>query len=78
MPAAYEIGQSVMISPVSDQGSSLRASTLKPYVGRTGVITDYYWIEPPTGDVFYLYTVRLSDSEKEIVLYEDELTQITK
>jgi hypothetical protein len=76
MPAAYEVGQKVMIKLVSDQGLSVRASALQPYIGQTGTIIDYYWIEPPTGDVFYLYTIRISDSEKEIVLYEDELTTI--
>ena len=76
MPAAYEIGQKVMIKLVSDEGSSVRAAALEPYVGRTGVIIDYYWIEPPTRKVFYLYTVQINDNDKEVVLYEDELTNI--
>ena len=76
MPAAYEIGQKVMIKLVSDQGLSIRAAALQPYVGQTGIIIDYHWIEPPTGNVFYLYTVRVDDSNKEIVLHEDELTHI--
>lgn len=76
MPAAYEIGQKVLIKPVSEQGLSVRAATLQQYVGQTGIIIDYHWIEPPTGEVFYLYTVRIDNSDNEIVLYEDELTHI--
>lgn len=76
MPAAHEIGQKVLIKPVSEQGVSLRAAALQPYVGQTGIIIDYHWIEPPTSKVFYLYTVRIDNSDKEIVLYEDELTHI--
>jgi hypothetical protein len=71
MPAAYEIGQIVLVKLVSDQNQSTRITALQPYTGQTGVISDYYWIEPPTGKVFYLYTVRIK--EKEIVLYEDEI-----
>ena len=75
MPAAYEIGQKVKIKSVSDQDLSVRAAAVQPYVGQTGVIIDYHWIEPPTGKVFYLYTVRVGERDKEIVLYEDEITQ---
>lgn len=71
MPAEYEIGQKIFIKLVSDQNMSTRATALQPYTGQTGIISDYHWIEPPTGKVFYLYTVRVR--EKEIVLYEDEI-----
>jgi hypothetical protein len=36
-------------------------------------VTDYYWVQPNAGRVFYLYTVKIGDSEKEIVLHEDEM-----
>ena len=71
MPAAYEIGQRVMVKLVSDQNQPTRTASLQPYTGQTGVISNYHWIEPPTGKIFYLYTVRIK--EKEIVLYEDEI-----
>jgi hypothetical protein len=71
MPAAYEIGQRVMVKLVSDQNQPTRTASLRPYTGQTGVISNYHWIEPPTGKIFYLYTVRIK--EKEIVLYEDEI-----
>jgi hypothetical protein len=71
MPAAYEVGQRVKVKSASDQNLSTRATALQPYTGQTGIISNYHYIEPPTGKVFYLYTVRIR--EKEIVLYEDEI-----
>ena len=73
MPAKYEIGQKIAIKPVSEQGLSLRDASLQKYSGLTGEITDYYWIKPPTGQLFYLYTVRIGTSNEDIVLYEDEI-----
>jgi len=78
MPASYSIGDEVLINPVSEQTPSLRESAIRPYSGQTGMISDYHWIEPPTGEIFYLYTVRVGDSNKEIVLYEDEINHISK
>ena len=74
MSASYEVGQQVFIKPVTQQGSSLRDSTALAYAGKTGVVSDYYWMTPPSGEVFYLYTVRVDN--KEIVLYEDEISGI--
>ena len=76
MSAEYEIGQKVAITPVGEQSFSPRGSDLREYGGLTGEITDYYWIRPPAGEVFYLYTVRIGDSNKEVVLYEDELKRV--
>lgn len=78
MPALYEIGQEVIIKPVSEQSLSLRDSSILPYAGKTGTVSNYYWIAPPAGTVFYLYTVRVNNSKKEIVLYEDEITPVSK
>ena len=78
MPAAYEIGQEVIIKPVNEQGVSLREAAILPYAGQTGTISNYHWIAPPTGEVFYLYTMRVGNSNKEIVLYEDEITYVSK
>ena len=73
MTAKYETGQKVTIRPVSEQSFSTRDSDLRHYIGMTGEITNYYWIRPPTGEDFYLYTVKFDTSNKEVVLYEDEL-----
>lgn len=78
MPASYEIGQTVIIKPIIEQSLSLRENAILPYSGKTGTISNYHWIAPPAGEVFYLYTVRVSNSNKEIVLYEDEITSISK
>jgi hypothetical protein len=78
MPASYEIGQKVLIKPVIEQGVSLRESATLPYAGKAGTISNYYWIAPPDGQVLYLYTVRIGDSNKEIVLYEDEISSASK
>ncbi len=78
MPAAYEIGREVIIKPVSEQNLSIREYAIRPYSGQTGTISNYYWIDPPTGEVFYLYTVRVGKSNNEIVLYEDEIKHVSK
>ena len=77
MPAVYGVGQEVIIKPVKEKSLSVREAALGPYAGQSGKITDYYWIEPPTGGVFYLYMVQVGQ-DKEIVLYEDEITHLTK
>ncbi|MFC1949177.1 hypothetical protein ACFLW0_03285 [Chloroflexota bacterium] len=76
MASIYEIGQKVAIKSVSEQDLSVRTAALQPYVGQIGEITNYHWIEPPNGKVFYLYTVQVGDSDKEIVLYEDEIKPV--
>lgn len=73
MPAEYEIGQKVAIRPAGGKSLSARDSDVRRYTGQTGEITDYHWIEPPAGGIFYLYTVRIDPGTKEIVLYADEL-----
>jgi len=78
MGAIFNIGQEIIIKPVSEPGLSVREAALSPFAGMTGRITNYYWIRPPTGKLFYLYTVQVGDSNKEIVLYEDEITYRTK
>ena len=78
MQAKNEIGQKVTIKPVSEQSLSVRDSMLHKYAGLIGEIINYYWIRPPTGEFFYLYTVRVvtSNMETEIVLYEDEMEHV--
>ena len=74
MGPKYEKGQQIVIKPVQNQNLPLRDFDLQPYVGQRGVITDYYWISLERGvRVFYIYTVKIEDSQTEVVLHEDEL-----
>jgi hypothetical protein len=72
MAARYKKGQRVTIVPAKSQSASPRDADIEPYIGHSGKIVDYYWIRPGT-KVFYIYTIRVSDSEKEIVVHEDEI-----
>jgi len=69
----YEIGQKVIIRPVSEQPLTKRESDIESYAGQIGEVSNYYWISPRTGKVFYIYTVRIGVDYKEVVLYEDEI-----
>ena len=73
MEPKYKLGQKVIIKPVKNQLSSARESDVGQYAGQSGIVTDYYWIRPSAGEVFFVYTVKIGDSEKEIVLHEDEM-----
>ena len=73
MAAKYQTGQKVTITPVKNQHLSPRDSDIEPYAGKVGKVIDYYWICPSTGEVFYIYTVRIETDQKEVVLHEDEL-----
>ena len=74
MAPKYKIGQKVIITPVKNQALSPRDSSLEPYAGQVGEVTDYHWISPSTAaGVFYIYTVRIGTSRKKVVLHEDEL-----
>lgn len=74
MVPRYDIGQKVVIRPVRSKRLSPRDSDLERYVGQSGEVTDYHWISLERGaKVFYIYTVRIGDGYKEVVLHEDEL-----
>jgi hypothetical protein len=73
MEPKYKLGQKVIIKPVKNRLSSARESDVGQYAGQSGIVTDYYWIRPSAGEVFFVYTVKIGDSEKEIVLHEDEM-----
>ena len=73
MSAKYEIGQKVIIKPVQEKSLSQREDDVNAYAGQIGEISNYYWISPRNGNVFYIYTVKTGSDFKEIVLYEDEL-----
>ena len=73
MEPKYRIGQRVIVKPVKDQSSSARDSDIEQYAGQIGIVTDYYWLRPSAAGVFYVYTVKIGDDEKEVALHEDEL-----
>ena len=73
MAPKYEVGQKVIITPVKNQHSPPRDSSIEPFAGQVGEITDYYWLNSHTGEAFYIYTVRIGTSHKEVALHEDEL-----
>jgi hypothetical protein len=74
MAPKYEIGQKVAIRPTESKPLSPRDAILERYAGKSGEIIDYHWISLERGvKVFYIYTVRIGDSNKEVVLHEDEL-----
>lgn len=77
MAPKYEIGQKVIIAPVKNQKLSPRDSDIESYAGQIGEVIDYYWISPNTGEMFYIYTVRMDTDRKEVVLHEDELGAYT-
>ena len=69
----YIIGQKVIIQPVSEQGMTKRENEINQYAGQVGEVSNYYWINPRNGQVFYMYNVQVGDERKEIAVYEDEL-----
>ena len=79
MAPKYQKGQIITITPVKNQGLSSRNLDLETYAGQNGEIIDYHWISLNRGSqVFYLYTVEIANSKKEIVLYEDELKTLKR
>jgi spore germination protein GerM len=69
----YVKGQKVIIKPVNETGLSQRENDINKYSGQVGEVAKYYWISPRTGQVFYIYNVRVGANKKEIVVYEDEM-----
>jgi len=69
----YVKGQKVIIKPVSEKGLTQRENDINLYAGQVGEVTNYYWISPRTGQIFYIYNVRVGKERKEIVVYEDEM-----
>jgi hypothetical protein len=69
----YVKGQRVIIRPVSEKGLTQRENDINLYAGQVGEVSNFYWISPRTGQVFYIYNVRVGKQRKEIVVYEDEM-----
>ncbi len=73
MEPKYKIGQRIIAKPVKNLTLSARDSSIEQYAGQSGIVTDYYWIRPNAGQVFYIYRVKIGESQEEIILYEDEM-----
>jgi hypothetical protein len=74
MESKYRIGQKVKVKLTHEQSLSLRDSSVEPYAGKSGEVTDYYWISPSAGQAFFIYTIRINgENRKTIVLHEDEI-----
>lgn len=74
MAPRYQKGQKVIVTPVKNQDLSSRNLNLELYAGQNGEIIDYHWISLDRGSqIFYLYTVEIASSRKEVVVHEDEL-----
>ena len=73
MAAKYEKGQKVLIKPATAESLSPRDSDIAQYAGQSGEVTALYSISPRTGEVFYMYTVRIETDNRDIVLHEDEI-----
>jgi hypothetical protein len=74
MESKFHIGQKVKVKLAREQSLSLRDSSVEPYAGKSGEVTDYYSISPSGGQSFFIYTVRIdAESRKSIVLHEDEI-----
>lgn len=69
----YVKGQKVIIQPVGGQGVSQRENDISRYAGEVGEVSNYYWISPRNGQVFYIYNVKVGEKKKEIAVYEDEM-----
>jgi hypothetical protein len=69
----FKIGQKVTVRKLKADKSELRDSTINKYVNKTGIITNYYFISPRWGEVFYIYTVQIGQGQKDVALHEDEI-----
>jgi hypothetical protein len=69
----YLVGQKVILQPLSEQGISQRENDISEFAGQVGQVSNYYWISPRNGQVFYIYNVKVGEKKKEIAVYEDEI-----
>jgi hypothetical protein len=69
----YLVGQKVILQPVSGPGASQRENDISEYAGQVGQVSNYYWISPRNGQVFFIYNVKVGEKRKEITVYEDEI-----
>ena len=69
-------GQKVIIKPVDEKSTTGREYAVNEYAGQLGEISDYYYINPRTEQIFFIYHVRVGKEKKAIVVYEDELEPV--
>lgn len=69
----FKIGQKVTVRKLKSDLSALRDNTISKYTNKTGIVTNYYFISPRWGEVFYIYTVQIGQGQKDVVLHEDEI-----
>ncbi len=72
----YAKGQKVIIRPINEKGVTQREYNVNEYAGQVGEISNFYWISPRSGQVFFIYNVRVGKQRKEVVVYEDELEPV--
>lgn len=72
----YIKGQKVAIKPVDEKGVTKREYDVNAYAGTVGEISSYYYISLRSGQVFFIYQVKVGKDQKEIVVYEDELEPV--
>ena len=73
MEPKYKTGQKVTVRKLKSNLSALRDGEISQYANETGIVTNYYFICPHWGKVFYIYTVQIGQGQKDIVLHEDEI-----
>lgn len=73
MEPKFKIGQKVTVIKLKSNPTALREGTISKYANKTGTVTNYYSISPHWGEVFYIYTVQISQGQKDIALHEDEI-----
>jgi hypothetical protein len=69
-------GQNVIIKPVDEKGATKREFDVNEYAGEVGQISNYYYMNLRTGQIFFIYNVIVGKEKKEIVVYEDELEPV--
>ena len=74
----YIKGQKVLIKAVSDKGTTQREANISEYAGQVGEVSNFYYINPRTEQIFFIYKVLVGKetNKKEIVVYEDELEPV--
>ena len=73
MEPKYQIGQRVKVKKLKTKLSALRDAEISRHANETGIVTNYHFICPNWGEVFYIYTVQIGQGQKDIVLHEDEI-----
>lgn len=72
----FNKGQQVVIKPVDEKGVTKREYDVNAYAGTLGEISDYYYVSMHSGQLFYIYHVKVGKDKKDIVVYEDELEPV--